>query len=211
MTDYGRKQYLEDCENPEMPHIKSREHFISFYNELGRDEIQYKQNYDDCIVSALNVQPKKNVLELGCHWGFNLIHFAEMGFNCVGVEISKPLIEYGEKVLSEGTIQIKERVKFVNCMIEDFVPDKKYDTILVTETLEHVVDPLLILKKARECISDDGTIWVSSPNLRHGTFAHVRGIIGEEMIELLQEAGFQNIQHDPSFSVVKTTVCSAQI
>lgn len=47
---------------------------------------------------------------------------------------------------------------------EEFSPPKKFDTILCTWILEHVVDPVLVLEKARQWLAPDGELLVAVPN-----------------------------------------------
>lgn len=49
--------------------------------------------------------------------------------------------------------------------IEDFVADKKFDFIFLFNLLEHVADPLELLKKLRGMLSDQGLILVKTPNI----------------------------------------------
>jgi len=64
--------------------------------------------------------PKGEVLELGCHIGFNLIYYAGQGFNCTGVEISQSLIDIAEERIAIQPQEIQNRITLVKSWIEDF-------------------------------------------------------------------------------------------
>lgn len=49
-------------------------------------------------------------------------------------------------------------------LFEEFEPNKKYDTIIMSHVLEHVVDPLVVLKLAKEWLNKDGRIIIVVPN-----------------------------------------------
>ncbi len=49
--------------------------------------------------------------------------------------------------------------------IEDVNFNKKFDLILMLNLIEHVVDPLIILKKAKELLKDNGLILIKTPNV----------------------------------------------
>lgn len=49
-------------------------------------------------------------------------------------------------------------------LFEDFNPKKKYDNILIGHVLEHVEDPVAILKRCKEWKRDDGIILAAVPN-----------------------------------------------
>ncbi|MDH4316977.1 MAG: class I SAM-dependent methyltransferase [Desulfobulbaceae bacterium] len=49
-------------------------------------------------------------------------------------------------------------------LIEDFVSEEKFDTITMINILEHVVDPVLVLRKAADLLSENGVLLVHVPN-----------------------------------------------
>lgn len=189
---YDRQQYLDDGDNPEMPHIKSREHFKNFYDELGRDPIQQAQ--ESYIDEDFWIKASGSVIELGCHWGFNLMKLAVYGHKCVGIDVSDTLIEHGKKKLKEYPEAVQNNVTLIQGFIEDYMPPHKFDTVILTETLEHVIDPDKVMAKAVECLSEDGLIYISTPDHRVGTYAHVRGFNRDEMEALVLKHGLEVVE-----------------
>jgi len=185
--EYTFEDYKKDLVDPEIPHIKSREHFKAFYDQLGTDDVQKSQGPVGQQISL--VKPKGLILELGCHWGFNCLYYAKQGFKCTGVDVSTTLIAHGLKMLLKESKVVNSNVVLINSFIEDFIPPHLYDTIILTETLERVIDPLIILKKAKECLKEDGIIYISAPASMIGSNSHVRGINGDEMTKLINDAG----------------------
>ncbi|MCT7974882.1 class I SAM-dependent methyltransferase [Laspinema olomoucense] len=53
---------------------------------------------------------------------------------------------------------------FHEALIEDFDTTQKFDTITMLNILEHVVDPITILRKAVSLLNDDGVLIVHVPN-----------------------------------------------
>lgn len=49
-------------------------------------------------------------------------------------------------------------------LIEDFNTDERFDTITMINVLEHVADPVLVLRKAASLLNDQGIILVHVPN-----------------------------------------------
>ena len=184
--NYTSKNYKEDLFSKEIQHTKSRERFEAFYTELGKGTIQKAQGYIPWRTDWIQPLPGKRILELGCHVGFNCIHYAKKGFYCTGVDISQTLIdEARKKSLSMGP-DINGRITLIKSFIEDLELEPVYGTILLTETLEHVIDPLPVLIKAREFLLDDGIIFVTAPNKNTGNNSHVRGV-PKLLLELLCE------------------------
>jgi SAM-dependent methyltransferase len=49
---------------------------------------------------------------------------------------------------------------------EDFETDERFDLILMLNLIEHVADPVGMLRRAGELLSSGGVVWVQTPNFR---------------------------------------------
>jgi 2-polyprenyl-3-methyl-5-hydroxy-6-metoxy-1,4-benzoquinol methylase len=56
--------------------------------------------------------------------------------------------------------------EFHEALIEEFDTSERFDTITMINVLEHVVDPILVLRKAASLLSDDGILLVHVPNAK---------------------------------------------
>lgn len=54
--------------------------------------------------------------------------------------------------------------EFHESLIEDFTTEERFDTITMINVLEHVVDPVLALRKAAQLLEADGVMIVHVPN-----------------------------------------------
>lgn len=78
----------------------------------------------------------------------------------------------GERIILEGSVELSriaqaklgDSAKVVNLLFEDFQTSKKYDLILATNILEHVENPVEILKLIATWLSDEGTCIITVPN-----------------------------------------------
>ncbi len=52
----------------------------------------------------------------------------------------------------------------VHSLFDDFQPKKQYDTIIMEHILEHVDEPVNLIKKAKNWLVDDGVILIGVPN-----------------------------------------------
>lgn len=68
--------------------------------------------------------------------------------------------------------------------------DQPWDSIVISEVLEHLEDPLTALKNLRRCISDHGILYVNVP-VNAPTIDHIHLFsTPEEAVTLVEKAGF---------------------
>ena len=104
----------------------------------------------------------KNVLDIGCGDGSTLkwLKSEQKCEKIYGIEISKDQSEKAKEFLDDiANINIEENY--------NFFPDKKFELILVLDTLEHLINPWDFLKNIKSKLTDDGFIITSVPNIRH--------------------------------------------
>lgn len=58
------------------------------------------------------------------------------------------------------------RVDVINCLFEQFQPARKYDNIILGHVLEHVEDPVGILRQVSTWLSPQGKVFAAVPNAR---------------------------------------------
>lgn len=70
-------------------------------------------------------------------------------------------------------------LKIEETLFEDFQPKRRYDVIVMGHVLEHVADPVAILKRATEWLAPGGKILAAVPNARsiHREAAVLMGLI----------------------------------
>jgi len=191
--EYTQQDYENDLKNPNFIHIKDKERFKAFYEELGKQDVQKAQKY---IHNRMKfVEPKGKIIELGCHIGFNCIKYAREGFDCIGIDISSTLVDEATKNAKKEQIDVQNRLKFIESDINDLDLKEKFDTVILTETLEHCIDPVPILKKSKELLKKDGKIYASAPNILIGTSSHVRGINKQQMQELVKQCDLKIVEY----------------
>lgn len=96
-----------------------------------------------------------SVLEIGCGGGYLLNCLRDRGANVLGVEPG----DHGQIGAKNYGVEI----------IQDYFPtkkiSKKFSLILLSSVLEHVEEPIELLKVLSEYLEDDGRILVSVPNV----------------------------------------------
>jgi 2-polyprenyl-3-methyl-5-hydroxy-6-metoxy-1,4-benzoquinol methylase len=96
------------------------------------------------------------ILELGPAEGIMTLEMVAEG-------LSPDLVE-GPLTLTEELSKKFPSLNVSNQLFEDFIPEGLYDTIIMGHVLEHVIEPIEILKKYKSYLSSNGRIWASVPN-----------------------------------------------
>lgn len=99
-----------------------------------------------------------NLLELGSFKGDFTRRFLPYFDDITCVEVSDIAIEEAKKNLGD-------KVKFVNSLFEKANLPKRYDNIVLTHVLEHLDDPVLVLKRINdEWLTENGRFFLVCPN-----------------------------------------------
>lgn len=102
------------------------------------------------------IPPRSKILDLGCGDGNVTQLFLKKG-EVVGVDISKEALKKAER---RG---IKTKLHDLNQLPLPF-GDKSFDVVILTDTLEHLLDPLEVLKETFRILNPGGRIIVTVPN-----------------------------------------------
>lgn len=74
-------------------------------------------------------------------------------------------VEASEIAIGEAKRKLSDKVIFVNSLFEQAALPKRYDNIVLTHVLEHLDDPVLILKRINEeWLADGGRFFLVCPN-----------------------------------------------
>lgn len=151
------------------------------------------------IVAGFEIYRKNNrFLDVGCGAGSLLAAAKRADWLATGVEVSKPSIDF----LQERGFQVfhgeLEAAHFV---------ENSFDVVTASEILEHISQPLALLKESLRILRPGGLFWATTPHGRgvsarllgadwtcvsppeHLQLFSVKGIKG-----LLEKAGFQKVQ-----------------
>lgn len=87
--------------------------------------------------------------------------------------MTKQLVkEFKQLHIVEGSERLLQQIPDFDNMVkhhsffEDFNTDLKFDTIIMSHVLEHISNPVEVLQKIKNWLSDDGVLLVSVPNAK---------------------------------------------
>lgn len=133
----------------------------AYYGALGTDFSKKTRERINWIVT--HVLGSK-VLDIGCSQGINAILLGREGKKVDGIDISHESVEYAKTELGKEHPSVQASVSFkVSNFMTDQDIDTNYDTILLTEVLEHISDPDSFLKKTVSRLKPGGRLIVTVP------------------------------------------------
>jgi len=216
-------EYFESCRN----HLKDPEEFKKKYNYGDEKESEYPREYTDGFTIDARVQTilkyvrkynARNVLDIGSRAAFILFHALKHNFidSATGIEIDTRFFNLCNRAIDQYKV---EGLKFHNILFEDFNSDEKFDAILMTDTLEHVIDPQVIFDKSRRFLNKNGVAIVSLPVdrppimekekkiiIEGKTQEHVHLIDLDGIVKIAEKAGFALIEAEVMTSFFKTQI-----
>lgn len=117
---------------------------------------------DSKITTLVNlVGSNKTVLDVGCSTGY-LCHFlSKQGNRVVGIDFIKSAVDTA----------VKNGLDCHHCNIEnEDIPPKTgelFDVIVLSEIIEHFIDPLQVVNKLTQHLNKNGVIIISTPNIAY--------------------------------------------
>lgn len=109
------------------------------------------------ILELVEIKPEDRLIEVGCEEGYLLRNFLGAK-EVVGLDIAKNALEDARKNVKSN------KVKFVCADATQIpFPDRAFDKVICSETLEHVKNPSAILKELNRIVANNGLIIISVP------------------------------------------------
>lgn len=137
----------------------------------------------------------KSILELGPAEGVMTESIATTGLDATVVEASPLFCESLRARFPD--------IHVVESLFEDYEPDQKFDNVVLGHVLEHVADPVDILKRVRRWLSPDARVLSAVPNARsiHRQAAVIMGLLKseDELNDLDRHHGHRRVFTPESF------------
>ena len=186
-------------------------------NELAEIYSSFKQSYPnpeiiaDCsdfsliarerfsfVTENQDMSASRDLLDIGSGYGLFLNCFRQTSWQAHGVEPSITPVTFSKNELGLGNIQ--------NCMFADAIFEPaSFDVICFFHVIEHLKNPLIMLKRIKELLEPDGRLFLATPNLaqipadiRHYFFLyhrlHLTLFTPASIHSTLQKCGFEIIR-----------------
>ena len=141
-----------------------------------------------------SVKGSGRLLDIGCNEGRGLRIYKANGFDAEGLELNEVA---AKEARAKGFTVYTEAV-------ENFQPEQPYDVIVLSNVLEHSLDPKNMLFHVHRILKPGGKVWISLPNsnswLRHifGKYwinwhvpFHIVHFSTDTVGQVLRDAGFK--------------------
>lgn len=136
------------------------------FNEELKDTADrtYSYNFDFDVMHPYMLDSFKpylrpgSMLELGCFRGAftRRLHALYQDLTCV---------EASDEAIAEARKALGDSVQFHNALFENVTLPKRYNNIVLTHVLEHLDDPIRVLKRVNnEWLAEDGYFFLVCPN-----------------------------------------------
>ncbi len=171
-------------------YLRWRERF--FFSSLNRI-----WSWVDGDISFYRRRGPGRLLDIGCNEGRGLRIYSHNGFKVEGLELNE--------VAAASARQCGFTVH--TCALEDFAVESPFNVAVLSNVLEHSLDPRRMLHDAHRILAPDGEVWISCPNSKswlrslfgrswinwHVPF-HLVHFSPSSLTSLLQETGFDRVK-----------------
>lgn len=98
------------------------------------------------------------LLDIGCATGFLLDEARKAGFEIHGIELSRWAVDHASNKLGINTIR-------QGMLKEAMYPKSHFDVIILSDVIEHLLDPKSTLAEIRKILKPDGVICINTPDI----------------------------------------------
>lgn len=145
----------------------------------------------------------KDLLELGSGEGFVLEMFEDHGFQVYGIEPSKVNRQIINKKLRNG----KCDTDFVENVSKS---GKKFDVIIMSHVLEHLVNHRQVLEDLKKVLSKDGVLFIEVPNCENKeTLEH--SIKTQPHLHHFTRHGLEKLMEQLDYKIIRIDIFDARV
>ena len=180
------------------------QYYRDIYNPLGvQSEYLIQEQRGEDIIKFLptGVLGRVNtILEIGTGAGGILKKFMDIGKRVHGLDYGTEYIEFG----------VSKSIPLKVGGLESLEEGQKFDLIILSHILEHIVEPREFLDKLKPYLTDEGFLYIEVPSIERtnrliGKYdlrtywenAHVVHFTIKTLKQLLEHSGYRYIKHDP--------------
>lgn len=112
------------------------------------------------VRALTGVKQEGSMLDVGCGEGFVISYFRSQGWQVAGIDFSRAGVEQ----MNPDCTQFVQQGDVFQLLETKIATGEKHDLVWLGNVLEHVLDPVDLLRSLRLLISGDGLLVVTVPN-----------------------------------------------
>jgi hypothetical protein len=147
MEHFYQENYAEPGLTTLLPSIQELENLKR--NSFRGSEKDF--TYHISILGALGLEPGSSILDYGANWGYLTYLLRQAGYRAEGYEISKHRASYAGRL----GVEIFTEITHIR---------NRYDAVYSSHVLEHVSNPLAVLRQQLDWTKDGGLVIAHTPN-----------------------------------------------
>ncbi len=173
----------------------------SMFEDSAFLEVKYSNKraapseYPNQLANYVSSEYYKNtgsLLDIGCGKGDMIRAFSERGFACSGTDISKSSESYIEGFPFQAANILEEDLPY---------EDNSFDFVWSKSVIEHLSDPMRLIKESHRILKDDGKAIIMVPSWIHNSwgpfyvdFSHVSAFTKVSLKDGMKIAGYEDIK-----------------
>jgi 2-polyprenyl-3-methyl-5-hydroxy-6-metoxy-1,4-benzoquinol methylase len=168
-SEFGFLQVTPTPSPEEITQYYADEFYSSKYKMFNNSSLQvqledkefndgHREDMCETIASVTGKSLKGlSILDVGCGWGQALLYFKGKGMSCYGFDPAPEAVEYG---CEQGLKVVKAGMNNM-----DVFGEKRFDVVTLLNVLEHLSDPVKVLRDiSRSVLLPGGVIVIEVPN-----------------------------------------------
>lgn len=133
----------------------------AYYGKMGDDFMRKTQERVHWVCAQVQ---GGRILDVGCSQGIVPILLGREGKKVLGVDTDRDAIAVAKAHMDAGPSHVAANVDFV---VADFMAhefdEQRFDSVVMSEVLEHLVDPAAFVERAAKLLNTDGRLVVTVP------------------------------------------------
>jgi SAM-dependent methyltransferase len=140
------------------------------------------------------VRGRGRLLDVGCNEGRGLERYRANGFEPEGLELNR---------VAAAAARARGFVVH-GCDIIDLMPERRYRVVVLSNVLEHSLNPREMMRAVHRILEQEGEVWISLPNARSALAArwgrdwinwhvpfHITHFTPQRLSRFMSETGFE--------------------
>lgn len=155
----------------------------AYYGKMGEEFMRKTQERVHWVCASVRGE---RILDVGCSQGIVPILLGREGKQVVGLDTDVEAIAVAEAHMAAGPAHVRDYVRFITA---DFIGydfgGQSFDTVIMSEILEHLIDPGAFVARAARLLVEGGTLVVTLPFGINDFIDHKRTYYLVEAYELI--------------------------